>query len=165
MKRFLKYSILFFAVAVGVVSLSFSGEANTKTETIAESSNFVNFSNFDYDDAVSGIYTYAFPADTITDTEVDVLTIPSVLISKWSYNWTISTTQLSGTQKLSCQISESNTRTGTDWLNVGSAVTTSGSTDLDRAVGEILYGMRQRMTITGTGTQSTRYVVTVTLKK
>lgn len=113
----------------------------------------------------ANIYQYVFTSDTITNTEADTLLIPTTLISRWGYNWTISTTQLSGTQNLSCQLQESNTRTGTDWIAVGSPVTTSGSTDLDRAVGEFVYGVRQRLIITGSGTQSTRYTVTTTFKK
>lgn len=113
----------------------------------------------------SPLYQYAFPSDTITDTEADTLLIPVRLLSRWGYNWTISTTQLSGTQNLSCQLQESNTYTGSDWIDVGSPVTTSGAADLDRAIGEFVYGVRQRLIITGSGTQSTTYSVTTTYKK
>jgi hypothetical protein len=108
-------------------------------------------------------YRYAI-SDTITDTESDTITLPALMLSPWSYNWTIQTTQLSGTQNVACVLQESASATGTDWIQIDSK-TTTGSTDLDRMVGALIYGQRQRVILTGTGTQSTRYTIYFVAKK
>lgn len=103
-------------------------------------------------------------SDTITDAEADTIELPVLMLSPWSYNWTIQTTQLSGTQALAVALQESSSINGTDWFPVDSKSTT-GAADLDRITGQLIYGQRQRIIITGTGTQSTKYSIYFIAKK
>ena len=112
----------------------------------------------------SNIYRPTITADTITNTEADTLTISNLLYSPWHYNWTFVTTQLSGTQAIVARLYESNTVSGTDWIQVDT-LALSGSADLDRLVGTVTYGIRQRVILTGSGTQSTKYWIYPTYKK
>lgn len=108
-------------------------------------------------------YSYTI-SDTITDSEADTILLPALMVSPWSYNWTVVTTQLSGTQAITAAVQESASKTGTDWFPV-SSVSMSGSADIDRIVGALIYGYRQRLIITGTGTQSTTYTIRFVAKK
>jgi hypothetical protein len=108
-------------------------------------------------------YRYSI-TDTITNTESDTILLPALMLSPWSYNWTIQTAQLSGTTNLAYTVQESSSVAGSDWLQVGTG-TATGATFLGRLVGALIYGQRQRIIITGTGTQSTLYTVYFVGKK
>lgn len=108
-------------------------------------------------------YSYTI-SDTITDSEADTILLPAIMISPWSYNWTIVTTQLSGTQDITAAVQESSSKTGTDWFPIGS-VSLSGTSDIDRVSGALIYGYRQRLIVTGAGTQSTVYTIRFVAKK
>lgn len=116
------------------------------------------------------VYTYAYTGDTITNSEDDTLSMPSSWgksVSRFTYDWSIEKTQLSGTTNVGALVQESNTRSGTvtDWLTIDS--TDQAATALiARATGDEIYGLSQRLVLQGRGaTQSTRYVVRLTLKK
>ena len=102
-------------------------------------------------------------SDTITDTEADTIVINNNLFSFWKYNHTVKGVEESGTIDLTLTIQESNTTSGDEWYTV--------KTDSVDADGEItavtgdVYGVRQRLIITGTGTQSAVYTHRLTLKK
>jgi len=102
-------------------------------------------------------------SDTITDTEADTIVINNNLFSFWKYNHTVKGVQESGTIDLTLTVQESNTTSGDEWYTV--------KTDSVDADGEItavtgdIYGVRQRLIITGTGTQSAVYTHRLTLKK
>jgi hypothetical protein len=102
-------------------------------------------------------------SDTITDTEADTILINNNLFSFWKYNHTVKGVQESGTIDLTLTVQESNTTSGDEWYTV--------KTDSVDADGEItavtgdVYGVRQRLIITGTGTQSAVYTHRLTLKK
>ena len=102
-------------------------------------------------------------SDTITDTEADTILINNNLFSFWKYNHTVKGVQESGTIDLTLTVQESNTTSGDEWYTV--------KTDSVDADGEItavtgdVYGVRQRIIITGTGTQSAVYTHRLTLKK
>ena len=102
-------------------------------------------------------------SDTITDTEADTILINNNLFSFWKYNHTVKGVQESGTIDLTLTVQESNTTSGDEWYTV--------KTDSVDADGEItavtgdIYGVRQRLIITGTGTQSAVYTHRLTLKK
>jgi len=102
-------------------------------------------------------------SDTITDTEADTIVINNNLFSFWKYNHTVKGVQESGTIDLTLTVQESNTTSGDEWYTV--------KTDSVDADGEItavtgdVYGVRQRLIITGTGTQSAVYTHRLTLKK
>jgi len=109
-------------------------------------------------------YSYTI-SDTITNAESDTILLPVILSSPWSYNWTIASTQLSGTQSLAVKVQESSSKTSTDWLDLSGNITASGAAYTGRIVGALIYGYRQRLVITGSGTQSTVYTLRFVAKK
>lgn len=113
---------------------------------------------------LDGYFIPAGTTDTITNTESDTITISSNLLSAWSYNWTVQMSQLSGTSNISITVQESASKNGTDWITIGTDSIT-GTSGTKRIVGALVYGQRQRIIITGTGSQSTRYTVYTVYKK
>ena len=102
-------------------------------------------------------------SDTITDTEADTIVINNNLFSFWKYNHTVKGVQESGTIDLTLTIQESNTTSGDEWYTVK-----TDSVDADGEITSVtgdVYGVRQRLIITGTGTQSAVYTHRLTLKK
>ena len=102
-------------------------------------------------------------SDTITDTEADTIVINNNLFSFWKYNHTVKGVQESGTIDLTLTIQESNTTSGDEWYTVK-----TDSVDADGEITSVtgdVYGVRQRLIITGTGTQSAIYTHRLTLKK
>jgi len=127
--------------------------------------------------APSPNYRYVFTSDTITDTEADTLEIPGRLLSDWSYNHAFLLDTLSGTLNVTIKLQESNDYSGDTWYdveNTGSFTTVGG---IARLYGQEVLGsntavkthrvrgVRQRIIITGTGTQSTTYSGTAVYKK
>jgi len=102
-------------------------------------------------------------SDTITDTEADTIVINNNLFSFWKYNHTVKGVEESGTIDLTLTIQESNTTSGDEWYTVK-----TDSVDADGEITSVtgdVYGVRQRLIITGTGTQSAVYTHRLTLKK
>ena len=102
-------------------------------------------------------------SDTITDTEADTILINNNLFSFWKYNHTVKGVEESGTIDLTLTVQESNTTSGDEWYTVK-----TDSVDADGEITAItgdVYGVRQRLIITGTGTQSAVYTHRLTLKK
>jgi len=102
-------------------------------------------------------------SDTITDTEADTIVINNNLFSFWKYNHTVKGVQESGTIDLTLTVQESNTTSGDEWYTVK-----TDSVDADGEITSVtgdVYGVRQRLIITGTGTQSAVYTHRLTLKK
>lgn len=120
-------------------------------------------SEYDYTGPFNPMYT-ATSSDTITNAENDTITLSSRLFSKWSYNWTLDVTNLSGTTNVIVKVEESNSYSGDDWYPVGTPDTATG-TELLRTYGDAVYGRRQRVIIDGTGTQSSTYTATGTYKR
>lgn len=121
-----------------------------------------------------GVYEYTFTSDTITNTESDTLTLTPLFLSKWTYQYSFDIDSLSGTPSLTLAIQESNKRSGSQWVTVESGTVSSigattnysflngdGTTNPDGMV----RGVRQRVIITGVGTNSTKYSVKTTMKK
>jgi len=127
--------------------------------------------------APSPNYRYVFTSDTITNTEADTLVVPGRLLSDWSYNHAFKMTELSGTLDVTIKLQESNDYSGDTWYDVedtGSFTTDGGIARLygqevlgsNTAVKEHrVRGVRQRIIITGTGTQSSVYSGTAVYKK
>lgn len=110
------------------------------------------------------LYQYAWTADTITNTENDTLALPVNLLSDYQYNYTLVKTNLSGTTALKLYLQESNLTSGTtDWITVDSSVTTT--TTLGRIKNTDTYGVRHRLIVDGSGTQSSKYWLYAKLKK
>lgn len=110
----------------------------------------------------------SYVSDTITDAENDTLYLGANLISRWSYNWHINTTQLSGTENIIAIVQETNNAsasqsTPTDWIEV--ARDTFTANEDGRITGETVYGIKQRLILDGSGTQSTTYSVKFAGKK
>ena len=115
--------------------------------------------------------------DTITNTEADTVYVvtgsasplvaanATVFNSNFAYNYVLSRTSLSGTANTTMVLQESNvSSSGTStWYVVATASGTGATVTTVSAAN--LYGRRHRLILTGTGTQSTSYGITATLKK
>lgn len=109
--------------------------------------------------------------DTITNTEADTILVgPSstsyyTFNSNFAYIYVLARTSLSGTANTTMVLQESNVSTGgaSTWYTVSTASGTGATVTSVSASN--LYGRRHRLILTGTGTQSTSYGITATLKK
>ena len=109
--------------------------------------------------------------DTITNTEADTILVgPSASTyytfnSNFAYIYVLARTSLSGTANTTMVLQESNVTTGgaATWYTVSTASGTGATVTSVSASN--LYGRRHRLILTGTGTQSTSYGITATLKK
>lgn len=112
-----------------------------------------------------GIYRYDFTAtaDTLTNATSDTFEIPALLYSKWTYNWQIDATQISGTTNITCTLYEQADTDGL-WVTIADSVDLDG-TSSGFIQGEIVYGVKQRCVCTGTGTQSSQIDVYAVFKK
>lgn len=114
---------------------------------------------------LDGFWTYTFTADTITNTEADTLLLPADFVSPWSYAYHIVVDSLSGTDTIRFTVQESVARSGnTDWVTVATGAGSAFVSPI-RLSAVLMYGRRQRLIITGSGTQSTLYAVTFLAKK
>lgn len=109
-----------------------------------------------------------YTSGTVTNAENDTLTLGSNLVSRWSYNWHINSTQASGTENIIAILQETNNAsasysTPTDWIEVDRDTLTANE-DL-RMTGDVVYGIKQRLILDGSGTQSTTYTVKFAAKK
>lgn len=121
--------------------------------------------------APPAIYQYTWTTDTITNTESDTLTGVTLYYDLWNYNFTNTATQLSGTTNLIHVLQENNYISGntTAWYEV-ERDTLAGAGTLRLYGGtntapSYVKGVRQRVILTGVGTQSSRYTLKGTWKK
>lgn len=113
---------------------------------------------------VGEYYRYVPSADTITNAEKDTLLLPVTMYSQYTYCIQGVRTSLSGTHNVKFVLQQSNTTSGnTDWVGVDSTSTTSATIGLLQ--GQELYGIRYRILVNGSGTQSSRYALNCTFKK
>lgn len=113
--------------------------------------------------APSSYYRYAFDTDTLTNAETITLSLPVNVLSRYTYDYTIVRTNISGTTNIMPILDESNLTSGSsDWVAID---TLSGTSGIGRATGDECYGVRHRLRLVGSGTQSTKFNVQVTLKK
>lgn len=117
-----------------------------------------------FEPMASSIVRYTFTADTITDAENDTLSLPYNLFSSFTSLYQLTRTNLSGTTNVAVTLQQSALTSGdTDWVTVG---TTSGTgATIEALTLNPTYGIRYRLIVDGTGTQSTRYTVQAVLKK
>jgi hypothetical protein len=151
--------IAFVILAVAAPILMSSTDNETLTERLVGSA--ANY--YLYPSSATG-----FTSDTITNAENDTLNLGSNLVSRWSYNWHINSTQLSGTESIIAIVQETNNAsssqtTPTDWIEVARDTLTANE-DL-RITGEVVYGIKQRLILDGSGTQSSTYSVKFAGKK
>ena len=114
------------------------------------------------------VFHYRPAADTITNTESDTLTWTFHNYS-FDYCWNLEiTTGISGTDSLTVVIEETaSPSSSTAWKQVGSTVTlgATGSANRIALITGRVYGVKQRILITGVGTQSTIYRLWSTFRK
>lgn len=120
--------------------------------------------------AVGTIYRYNWTnlaGDTLTDTEADTLTLPVNLLSNWQYNYSIVKTELTGTLDVDVALQESARTTGTtDWITIASTTAAQDTLEAPCALqGTAVYGVRHRLILTGSGTQTALYNIQAVLKK
>jgi len=108
---------------------------------------------------------YRYPlTDTITNAEIDTITLPVNFISLYTGLFTAQRINLSGTTNVSMFLDESNFTSGTNnWYTLNTVVGTGATVAI--ATESELRGLRYRIRLVGSGTQSTRYVLNVTAKK
>lgn len=108
-------------------------------------------------------YFKLFPADTITNAEKDTLTLPNFQ-SNFQLQVAATRTSLSGTHNVKVYLDESNYLSGTDnWRVIDSTSTTTAT--LSHVRQSVTYSPRYRLRVSGTGTQSSRYIISVTGKR
>jgi len=107
-----------------------------------------------YDDASSTFYSYSV-TDTITNTEIDTLTIPVSLLSPWSGYWSIVVTNLSGTTYIMPTIRQA--ASSTDYTSVATLDTLNVNGMVQAHEDDKIGGTKYRLVLTGVGTQSTKY--------
>jgi hypothetical protein len=107
-----------------------------------------------YDDASSTFYSYSV-SDTITNTEIDTITIPVSLLSPWSGYWSIVATNLSGTTYILPTVLQA--ASSTDYTSIATLDTLNVNGLVQSYEDAIIGGTKYRLVLTGVGTQSTRY--------
>ena len=113
-------------------------------------------------DAGTDIYR-EIVSDTITDTEADTITLSPNLFSFWKYNHVIEGDELTGTIVLYVKVQERNAVNSSIWYEIESD---SITTDLGvLQLNGDNYGINQRLIVTGSGTQSSKYTIQSVLKK
>jgi hypothetical protein len=127
-------------------------------------------SEAEYEAPVTGAKTYGgsiVVVDTITDTEVDVISISEALLSLYSYDIGMTLNNLSGTRSVKLVLQRSNAASGsTDWLGVDSVTATGSTVNNWNVDGSEFWGRRARILVSGTtGTMSVRYTIRPFFKK
>ena len=121
------------------------------------------FENANFVAAPKTTYRYAWTADTITNTEKDTLAVPVNLLSNYQIQVQSVRTSLSGTHNVKLYLDESNLISGTtDWRVIDSTSTTTATIGAIRQA--VTYGVRYRVRVSGTGTQSSRYAMNIVAK-
>jgi hypothetical protein len=112
------------------------------------------------------VFLKTIATDTITNTESDTLNVGLTMHGLFSECYHLTLNNLSGTRNLTAVLQESNVGTGTtDWVPIDTLTATGSTVGTYRQTVSECFGQRQRWVITGTGTQSTRYVLTHTAKR
>lgn len=108
----------------------------------------------------------AFSVDTITNAESDTILLSSAVSdvqSLYTYSWHVARTNLSGVTNVALKVEERIATSGTTgWVSVNTGSGTGATAE--RLTGTELLGRQQRLILTGSGTQSTSYLVWVCLK-
>jgi hypothetical protein len=116
--------------------------------------------------ATGGYYRYEFTADTITNAELDTLTLPVNLYSDYTFDYQVTRTNVSGTSKITIYLQESNLTSGnTDWITIDSIGTSNSGATPGRITGDHVYGVRHRLIFDGGGTHATKYTCMAMLKR
>jgi hypothetical protein len=147
-------AITFFAMLIAVVGILSFEEPTFSAEATS---------------APSPIFNLYFPAtsDTITSAENDTLLFGTKLDGKYSYNYYLKFTNLSGTTAANVILQETNVFDTDDaaalWYPVDTAAVSGAG--VYRLFGELVYGRHQRLIIDGSGVQSSTYAINGTYKR
>lgn len=163
----MKYKFLFLASALflGVTAIfsAFDKPEATRFDQVAQ---YGEDGSLTHAFAPSyGVVTKAWAKDTITNAANDTLNLPGVLASPYQYGYQVRITNISGTRNVKFYLEQVSHATSTRWMKVDSMVT-SGSTVNDYHMKAAnTYGIKHRVIVDGTGTQSTAYQLEALLKK
>lgn len=114
--------------------------------------------------APSGTFTKAYPSGSIVNAENDTITIPETLASAYQYSYQIRVTPVSGTKDIEARLEQIGAIGSTRWMPVDS-VTFSGTGIINLVLKNAnTWGVKHRLILDGTGTQSQTYNVDATLK-
>lgn len=110
-------------------------------------------------------FDYTFTSDTITNAENDTLEIPYKLFSKWEGLWAMEVTVASGSRDVTARIYENPWNSGEEaaWVLKDSIDLTSASHG--EVYTGVVRGVRQRVVVDGSGTQSSIYTIKAIYKK
>lgn len=114
--------------------------------------------------AAPSLYTKDFPLDTITNAANDTLELGANILSNYEWSYHIIRTNISGTTNIAVAIQASgNTSGNTDWVTVATTSATTATNEILSGVS--FYGLRHRVIVDGTGTQSSSCKIKAVLKK
>lgn len=128
--------------------------------------------------SVGGFSPFNYRKDTITNAEIDTFLIgkrdnstwntvstATNFLSLYTYDISILRTSLSGTHNVKIYLDKSNASSGTptDWFTIDSTSTTTATTAMLRSTDAT--GIRYRLRIKGTGTQSSAFTIWSMWKK
>jgi hypothetical protein len=121
---------------------------------------------FDDDYAAPAYYFYEPTDDTITNTEIDTLTVPYGFWSHWNYQTTVDFTNLSGTTDVIAIIQERNGQNGGTWYEVDrDTIAATGQLRFPSANNtqvidkDKVQGRKVRIILDGGGTHATTYSI------
>lgn len=157
----MKYQIKVFLFLGAIALVLFTVPmlmSNSSSSSVTSSSNY-----YLYPTSTTG-----YTSVTITNAANDTTLLGANLLSRWSYCWHINSTQTSGTESVIAILQETNNAsssqsTPTDWIEVDRDTLTANE-DL-RMTGDIVYGVKQRLILDGSGTQSTAITLKFVGKK
>jgi hypothetical protein len=117
------------------------------------------------EDNVGAMYRPAVKTATITNAGADTTLIPSNLFSLWTYSYTGSLTQTSGTSSVILILEGSNETTGNVWFEVARDTMSAATGGLTKNLtGEVLC-VRHRVRAIGVGTHVSAYRLSSVFKK
>ena len=114
--------------------------------------------------APSKTATYTWTLDTITNAANDTLTLPfGNVLSNYEWAYFVTRTNISGTTNIAVAVQASGRQSGdTDWTQVGVTSATTATNEI--ISGTSFHGLRHRIIVDGTGTQSSSYRITAVMK-
>lgn len=165
MKHKILFSLLGAFLAIGIgMSFAFDAPSTPKSlgMEVVELENGKAF--IDLQTSVKPYYHKEYTLDTITNAANDTLMLPVTLYSPFEGVFQVVRTSISGTANIALKIEQSNAVSGnTDWVSVSTGSGTGATTEALQLTS--MNGLRYRIILDGTGTQSTSYRVHVTLKR
>lgn len=161
MKKILFFltSAVLTAIACAAL-LSFAPEATTAEKHSGNTSTITTIAP----NAAPQFFTKKWSLDTIANAANDTLALGSNILSNYEWSYHITRTSISGTANIAVTVQSSGLTTGNDdWVTVATTSATTATNEILSGVS--FYGVRHRLIVDGTGTQSSSYKITGVLKK